>query len=132
MKQLAQTPKAKHQKLIAPLVIDAIGSSSYAIPFLWEATDLAWAPISAIIVGAMYSDSSPYVYYVNLLEELLPFTDVLPTATLAWLRENGTDAVKDIHKFLTTSGISMAPDGNLNIDVNKAHNLANQFKRKRK
>ena len=121
------TPKAKHQKLIASIIIDAIGSSSYALPFLGEATDIAWAPISAIIVGAMYSESSPYIYYINLLEEVLPFTDILPSATLAWLRENGADAVKDVHKILTSSGVSMTPSGELNIDVSKAQNLANSL-----
>ena len=54
------------------------------IQVLGEFTDLAWAPTQAIIMAAMYSETSPYMHYVGLVEELLPFTDIIPSATLAW------------------------------------------------
>jgi hypothetical protein len=37
-----------------------------------------------MLMAAMYSDSSPYMHYVGLLEEILPFTDIIPSVTLAW------------------------------------------------
>lgn len=90
-------PKGKWERLVLSLVLDAIGSSSYLIPVLGEFTDLAWAPVFAVCVAAMYSESSPYAHYVGLIEELLPFTDIIPTATLAWIRENGAAFAKDLH-----------------------------------
>lgn len=67
------------------------------VQVLGEFTDLAWAPVFAVCVAAMYSESSPYAHYVGLLEELLPFTDIIPTATLAWIRENAAFVAKDVH-----------------------------------
>ena len=88
-------PQDQWRKLYASLAIDAIGSSSYLIPFLGESGDLAWAPTQAILVAAMYSRSSPYAAYFSFAEELLPFTDIIPTATLAWIREYGPEVVED-------------------------------------
>ena len=90
-------PKGKWERLAVSLVLDVIGSSSYLVPVLGEFTDLAWAPVFAVCVAAMYSESSPYMHYVGLVEELLPFTDIIPTATLAWLRENGAALARDFH-----------------------------------
>lgn len=41
-------------------------------------------------MAAMYSDSSPYMHYVGLLEEILPFTDIIPSVTLAWYTDTHT------------------------------------------
>lgn len=90
-------PKGKWERLLLSLALDTVGASSYLVPVLGELTDLAWAPIFAICVAAMYSESSPYAHYVGLIEELLPFTDIIPTATLAWFRENGAALAKDLH-----------------------------------
>lgn len=51
---------------------------------LGEFTDVAWAPTQAVLMAAMYSESSPYAAYVGMLEEILPFTDIIPSVTLAW------------------------------------------------
>jgi hypothetical protein len=90
-------PKGKWERLVLSLVLDTIGCSSYLIPVLGEFTDLAWAPVFAVCVAAMYSESSPYAHYIGLIEELLPFTDIIPTATLAWIRENASVLAKDLH-----------------------------------
>lgn len=71
-------------KLLASLAIDFVGSASFAVPVVGELADLLWAPVSAKLVSALYSESSPRIYYLALLEELLPFTDIIPTATLGW------------------------------------------------
>ncbi len=87
-------PTDMRGKLIASVLIDLVGSSSYLLPILGEGFDLAWAPLSMILVGAMYDGVVPNLKYVALVEELLPFTDVIPTATLGWLREYGPDIVE--------------------------------------
>ena len=69
------------------MVIDAIGSASYLIPLAGEGFDLTWAPISMILVGALYDDVMPNLKYIALMEELLPFTDFIPSATLGWIKE---------------------------------------------
>lgn len=64
-----------------------VGSASYLIPLAGEAFDLSWAPISMVLVGALYDDVAPSLKYVALIEELLPFTDWIPSATLGWAKE---------------------------------------------
>lgn len=82
-------PKDLMGKLIVSLLIDLIGSSSYLLPFVGEALDLAWAPTQTILIMAMYDGTSPNLKYVSFIEELLPFTDVIPSATIGWLVEFG-------------------------------------------
>ena len=74
-------------KLVVSLLIDAIGSASYLIPLAGEAFDLTWAPVSMILVGALYDGVVPNLKYLALMEELLPFTDWIPSATMGWVKE---------------------------------------------
>jgi len=76
-------------KLVVSLIVDLIGSASYLIPLAGEAFDVTWAPISMIVVGALYDDVLPSLKYVAFMEELLPFTDWIPSATLGWVKEFG-------------------------------------------
>lgn len=73
--------------LIVSLAIDFVGSLSYLIPILGEVTDIGWAPIQTILVMAMYETTSPNIMYLSFIEEILPFTDIVPTATLGWLKQ---------------------------------------------
>jgi hypothetical protein len=69
--------------LAASIVIDIIGIITYFVPGLGELFDLGWAPISGFLVYMLYG--SAFFGIANALEELLPFTDFIPAATLAWL-----------------------------------------------
>lgn len=82
-------------KLITSLLIDLIGSASYLIPLAGEAFDLTWAPISMVLVGALYDDVMPSLKYIALMEELLPFTDWIPSATMGWVKEFGPDVIDE-------------------------------------
>ena len=90
-------------KLITSLVLDLIGSSSYLLPVVGEGFDFAWAPIYFIILGALYDDVMPNLKYVGFLEEILPFTDVIPSATLGWVKEFGPGLIdhgaKQVHTW---------------------------------
>lgn len=66
--------------------MDLAGCATYIIPGFGELADIIWAPISAItfffsfggkagMQGAMF----------NLVEEILPGTDFIPTFTIMWL-----------------------------------------------
>lgn len=82
-------------KLVVSLLIDLIGSASYLIPIAGETFDLTWAPISMILVGALYDGVMPNLKYVALMEELLPFTDFIPSATLGWAKEFGPGLIDE-------------------------------------
>lgn len=74
-------------KLIVSLVLDACGSASYLLPLVGEGFDIAWAPIQTIMIMAMYDATSPNLKYLSFAEEILPLTDIVPSATLGWLTE---------------------------------------------
>jgi len=71
-------------QLLVSLLIDSIGSSSYLLPGIGEAFDLVWAPIQTILLMALYDDEVPILKYISFVEELLPFTDVVPSGLLGW------------------------------------------------
>lgn len=73
-------------KLLLCLLIDAIGTSSELIPFVGEATDVVWAPIAALGLRSLYG--SNVIFGLELVEEILPFTDIIPLATICWCIES--------------------------------------------
>lgn len=79
----------KYGKLVLSLIFDFIGMLSYIFPGLAETTDLIWAPISGMLLVAMYKGTTGKVAGIlGTLEELLPFTDIIPTFTITWIYEN--------------------------------------------
>ncbi|QTE22980.1 hypothetical protein [Polaribacter cellanae] len=69
----------KYKKLVASLVLDAIGF----IPFL--PFDLFWAPLSGYFMTKMYKGKEGKIAgVISFVEEILPF-DFIPTFTLMWL-----------------------------------------------
>ena len=75
----------KWVKLTLSLAVDAVGVSSFLLPGLGEATDAGWAPVSAILVQALYG--SKLLTAIDFVEEALPFSDALPTACIGWVLE---------------------------------------------
>jgi hypothetical protein len=76
----------KTTKLILGIVFDLIGMLSYLIPGIAETLDIVWAPISGFLLVAMYKGYTGKVAgIIGFLEEILPFTDVIPTFTLTWI-----------------------------------------------
>ncbi|KAG5190918.1 hypothetical protein JKP88DRAFT_137771, partial [Tribonema minus] len=74
-------------RLLVCLLIDAGGDSSYALPGpLGNLSDLLYAPLEAFILSKVFPGSGR-VAGLGFLEEILPFTDALPTATIAWVLE---------------------------------------------
>ena len=72
--------------LVFCLLMDIIGYATYSVPFLGEFADIIWAPISAIIFFIMFGGWKGAVGGVfNFLEEILPWTDFIPSFTLMWL-----------------------------------------------
>ena len=52
------------------------------IPFLGEFTDVAFAPIEAGLLKLLFQSNA--IAGIGFVEEILPFTDVIPTFTLSW------------------------------------------------
>ena len=73
----------KEAKLIIAIGIDLLGYLSYLIPGIAEFADVAIAPISAILVYIFFNKKLKWAGF-TFFEEILPFTDVIPSATIAW------------------------------------------------
>jgi hypothetical protein len=75
----------KWLKLGASIVIDGVGVSTYVLPGAGEVGDAGWAPVSAVLVQSLYGRS--VLSGIDFMEEILPFTDAVPTATIGWCLE---------------------------------------------
>lgn len=85
----------KWTRLAICIVIDLIGSGGLGFPVLADVLDIGTAPLSALAVHALFG-SVPFAA-ATLAEEILPGTDGIPSATLAWIaqqysRSNATNA----------------------------------------
>ncbi len=92
----------KDQKIFVPnlgicIIMDVIGMASYIIPGWGEFADLVWAPISGFVFFKLFGGRFGMIGGVlDFLEEVLPFTDVIPSFTIAWfIRKNALD--KSLH-----------------------------------
>jgi hypothetical protein len=82
-------------KLLVCVAIDVIGTSSELVPLLGEVSDIVWAPIAALILRSLFGGSNT-VLVLEFAEEILPFTDILPLATICWV----------VDTFLTDSNVA--------------------------
>jgi|SRR6476660_4605529 len=78
--------KQKTNKLLLGLVFDAIGMVSFVIPGVGEFADVVWAPLAGFLMTNMYKGRVGKVAGVlTFLEEIIPFTDVIPSFTFTWI-----------------------------------------------
>ncbi|MEN8880140.1 MAG: hypothetical protein ABF311_08205 [Polaribacter sp.] len=69
----------KYKKLILSILFDAIGMVTI-LPF-----DLIWAPVSGYLMTKMYKGNlGKAAGLISFLEEIIPFSDVIPTFTIIW------------------------------------------------
>lgn len=79
-------PNTKNIHLILSLLCDAIGMFSFAIPVLGEFSDLIWAPLAGFLMTYMYKGKVGKIAgIITFLEEIIPFTDFIPSFTLTWI-----------------------------------------------
>ena len=73
--------KKDYKKLALSILLDAIGF----IPLI----DIIWAPLSGYIMSKMYSGTKGKIAgIISFLEEIIPFSDFIPTFTLMWIYTN--------------------------------------------
>lgn len=76
----------KTKKLILGLLFDAIGMLTFTIPYIGEFGDVVWAPLAGFLMTKMYEGRVGKVAGIlTFVEEILPFTDVVPSFTLTWM-----------------------------------------------
>ena len=88
----------KKVKLFVAILIDLFGCMSYLIPGLGEIFDLAIAPISAILVFVLFGRKLKWAAF-TFIEELVPMTDVIPSATIAWYSMYVTNELETISEM---------------------------------
>lgn len=77
-------PQLDFQKLLLCLLIDVLGTASELIPFVGDVSDVIYAPIAALALRSLYGNSN-VIFALEFAEEFLPFTDILPLATICWV-----------------------------------------------
>lgn len=88
MKEELQVEQAnnKIRDLILGVLFDGIGMLSFSIPILGDFSDVVWAPMAGFLMTWMYKGRTGKVAGVfTFLEEIIPFTDVIPSFTLTWI-----------------------------------------------
>ncbi|MBF4469971.1 MULTISPECIES: hypothetical protein [Flavobacterium] len=86
LKTVAAFEKQKTNKLLLGLLFDAVGMVSYGIPGLAEYIDIVWAPLAGFLMTRMYQGRvGKMAGVLTFLEEIIPFTDVIPSFTLTWI-----------------------------------------------
>ena len=71
--------------IVLCIVLDLMGMATYFIPALGEFADVVWAPISGFLFFRLFGGRFGIIGGVlNFLEEIIPFTDIIPSFTIAW------------------------------------------------
>lgn len=72
--------------LIKGILFDLIGMATMSIPVIGPFLDLAWAPFAAKKMSEMYPGRNGKLASILVfIEEILPFTDIIPSFTLMWV-----------------------------------------------
>ncbi len=78
--------KEKTRHLFLSILFDLLGMLSFTIPLIGEFEDVIWAPASAFLMMWMYKGKKGKAAGVfSFLEEILPFSDIIPSFTLMWV-----------------------------------------------
>ena len=84
--QIQEQVNQKNKQLILGVVFDLIGMLSFTIPLVGEFSDVVWAPLAGFLMTWMYKGKVGKIAGVfTFLEEIIPFTDVIPSFTLTWI-----------------------------------------------
>ena len=82
---LQEYKKLKNKSLLYALIIDLIGMLSYLVPAAGDIVDFIWAPISGLLIYLLFRKNIGILGgIVGFIEELMPQTDIIPTATILW------------------------------------------------
>jgi hypothetical protein len=92
--------RIKYTKLIAAIIIDLIGNASYFLPVVGEGADIVWGLLSGgILMSALFPNHKKGAA-INVVEEILPGTDIVPTASILWLIDYMINNKKTFENFV--------------------------------
>ncbi len=78
--------KTTKNSLLKSIVFDLIGMVTMFIPVVGPFLDIAWAPFAAKKMNDMYPGTKGKIASVIVfIEEILPWTDFVPTFTIMWI-----------------------------------------------
>lgn len=89
----------KNFKLICAIMIDLVGIASFFLPVVGESGDLAWGPISGFLIYVLFPNHKRMAIG-GAIEEMLPFTDFIPTAYLTWRIDYVKNKNRTLSEFL--------------------------------
>ena len=78
----------KNRYLWISIILDLLGMATYLLPVLGEVGDMIFAPLYGISIFIMYRAktlASVIGGLGGMIEELLPTTDFIPSATMMWV-----------------------------------------------
>lgn len=76
----------KFKLLRKGIMYDLVGMATFFIPVAGPFIDILWAPYAAKKMGEMYKGNTGKIAsWIVFIEEILPFTDFVPTFTLMWI-----------------------------------------------
>ena len=76
------------KRLLLCVLLDLVGYISFVVPFF----DFIWAPLSAIIMMKLFkSRRGKYAAIISFIEEIFPYTDIIPTFTAMYFYEKFLD-----------------------------------------
>lgn len=76
----------KKPSLVFCVLMDVIGAVTYFVPFFGEWGDTLWAPLSAVIFYYCFGGKTGlFGAFFNFVEEILPFSDFVPSYCLGYL-----------------------------------------------
>ncbi len=83
---ILEEARSKNKKLLLGLLFDGIGMLSFTVPFIGEFSDVIWAPLAGFLMTWMYKGRVGKIAGVlTFVEEIIPFTDIIPSFTLTWI-----------------------------------------------
>jgi len=91
--------RIKYFKLFSAIMIDLVGIVSYVLPVVGEGGDLVWGPISGFLIYVLFPNHKRMAIG-GALEEMLPFTDIIPTAYLTWRLDYVKHKNRTLSEFL--------------------------------
>lgn len=83
---IRQYARLKNRKLAAAIAIDLIGFFINFIPVLGGISDAIWAPMSGFLIFLLFPNRKGMAMF-GVAEEIMPFTDIIPTAMMTWRKE---------------------------------------------
>jgi hypothetical protein len=131
-RQYYNVPPPDFSKLLICVAIDILGSSNELVPVVGEVVDLIWAPLAATLLRSLFGGSN-VILILELAEEILPFTDVLPLATICWVVDTflvDSELAKLLQLGIYRSDAKLMTDDEQVIDVasSKSSDPSNKVK----